>query len=141
MTQREGNPLLRTEISQPVPGEDTFAADDHILPVGCNGLEKGFGGCLHSPVDKNLRIPIQNTDVHGPGVQVNATVKLVLCGVEALEVLCRGTRRPRAAGVKRLHPSTTPWAAPRPQESTAGDTRGDWPGSGHDTSAAPVVGR
>jgi hypothetical protein len=43
MTQHEGNPLLSTEISQPVPGDETFDTDDDILAIGAMVLRKGSG--------------------------------------------------------------------------------------------------
>jgi hypothetical protein len=69
-----------------VPGEDAFDANHQVLPVGCNSLEKGLRCCLHIPMQKDLSILIQDADVHGPGMQVNATVEFVLCGVESPEV-------------------------------------------------------
>ena len=87
MTPHEGNPLLSTEISQPVPGEDTFDTDDDILAIGRDGLEKRFWGCWHVTVHQNLPNLVQDAEVHGAGVQVDATVKLVrLRGVKSHEV-------------------------------------------------------
>ena len=33
MAQDEGNPLVGAEVGQPVPGQETFDAHDHIFPV------------------------------------------------------------------------------------------------------------
>jgi hypothetical protein len=38
------------------------------------------------PVDKDLSIPVQDAEVHGPGMPVDATIKRVRLGVEAPEV-------------------------------------------------------
>jgi hypothetical protein len=86
MTQHEGNPLLRTEISQPVPGEETFDTDDNILAIGGDGLEKRFRGCWHIAVDQSLPSLVQDTEVHGAGVQVDTTIKPMRLGVESHEV-------------------------------------------------------
>jgi hypothetical protein len=86
MTQHEGNPLLRTEISQPVPGEDTFDTDDDIPAIGGDGLEQRFWGGWHVTVNENFPGLVQDAKVHGAGVQVDATVKLVLLGVKSHEV-------------------------------------------------------
>jgi hypothetical protein len=50
MAQDEGNPLLGTEIGEPIPDEHAFDGDDDILPVGFNGLEEGLRGCLQVAV-------------------------------------------------------------------------------------------
>jgi hypothetical protein len=86
MTQHEGNTRLSTEISQPVPGEDTFHTDNEVLPIGSNSLEKRFGSRLHIPVQDDLPIPIQDAEIHATGMQIDAAVKLVLLGVESHEV-------------------------------------------------------
>ena len=69
-----------------VPGEEAFHADDDVLPVGREGPEQGVGGRVHLPVEKDLPILAQDTDVHGAGVEVDATIKLVRLGVESPEV-------------------------------------------------------
>jgi hypothetical protein len=86
VAQDEGNPLLGAEVGQPVPGEDTFDADDEILPVRRNRLEKRLGCRFHIAVQHDLAVLIQDAEVHGAGVQVDATIKLVLLGVESHEV-------------------------------------------------------
>ncbi len=79
-------PFAGTEVGQPVPGEDAFDTDDQVLPVGRNGLEKRLWACGHIPVHKDLSILVQDAEVHGAGMQVDAAVKLVLFGVESHEV-------------------------------------------------------
>ena len=69
-----------------VPGEEAFDANHHVLPGGGNRLEKGARGCLHLPMQEDLSLLSQDADVHGPGMQVNATVEFVLFGVESPEV-------------------------------------------------------
>ena len=86
MSKDKGNAFAGAEVGQPVPGEDAFDADDQIVPVGRDGLEKWLWAGWHIPVHQNLAILVQDTEVHGAGVQVDATVKLVLFGVESHEV-------------------------------------------------------
>jgi hypothetical protein len=62
------------------PGEEAFDADDELLSIGRNRLEKRLGSCPHMPVARDLSILVYNTEVHRPGVQVEATVRLVLLG-------------------------------------------------------------
>jgi hypothetical protein len=58
------NPFARTEVGQPLAGEEAFDADDASGPVGCHGVEKRFWASRHMPVDKPLAILVQ--DAEGP---------------------------------------------------------------------------
>src|SRR5919109_4816484 len=86
MAQDKGNALFSAEIGQPIPGEHAFDRYDKTLPVGSNGFEEGFRSGWHIAVQQELTIVAQDTDVHGAGMQVDATVKLVLFRVESHEV-------------------------------------------------------
>jgi hypothetical protein len=86
MPEDTGKLCLGAEVGEPVPGKETFDRDDQILTIGCNGLEKWFGSRLHIPVKHDLPILIQDAEVHGASVQVDATIKFVLLGVESHEV-------------------------------------------------------
>jgi hypothetical protein len=80
MAEDEGNPRLGTEVREPVPREDTFDRDHEILAVGRNDLEQGVWAGLHITLPHDLPVSVQDADVHGPGMQGNATVEFVLCG-------------------------------------------------------------
>ena len=80
------NAFAGTQIGKPLPREDAFDADDTILSIGRNSLEKGVWPRWHIPVHKDLAILVQDAEVHGTGMQVNATIKCVLFGVESHEV-------------------------------------------------------
>jgi hypothetical protein len=54
--------------------------------MGRDGLEQGVGTGWHIPMQSHLAVLTQDTDVHGAGMQVDATVKWMLVGVEAHEV-------------------------------------------------------
>src|SRR3989441_2562204 len=86
MAQDKGDVLCSAEIGQPIPGEHAFDRYDKTLPVGSNGLEEGFRSGWHIAVQQELTIVAQDADVHGPGMQVDATVKSVLIGVKSHEV-------------------------------------------------------
>ena len=80
MTQHEGNPLLGTEISEPVPGEDTFDRHHEAVPIGRHGLEKRFRCGFHVTVHQDFPILVHHTDVHAPGMQVDtAVIRMGLC--------------------------------------------------------------
>ena len=69
-----------------VPGEETFDADHQVLAVGCKRLEKRFRPCFHVPVAQDLSLLVQDAEIHGAGVQVDTTIKLVRLRVESPEV-------------------------------------------------------
>ncbi len=62
MTQDEGNTLPSAQVSEPVPREETFHADDEVLLIRSNGLEKRFGSRLHMAVQHDLPVLIQDTE-------------------------------------------------------------------------------
>jgi hypothetical protein len=68
MAQDEGNTRLGAKVGEPVPGEDAFDADHEILSIGRNRLEKRLGCCPHIPVEQDLSLLVQDTEVHGAGV-------------------------------------------------------------------------
>src|SRR5918996_1494678 len=83
VSQHEGKALLRTEVGQPVPGEDTFDGDDKLRTIGCHDLEQGVRAGFHVALYHDLAVLVQNADVHASGVEIDAAVELVLCGVES----------------------------------------------------------
>jgi hypothetical protein len=64
----------------------SFDGHDHLFPVGRDGVEKRLRTGFHVPVQHDLTVLVEDADIHGPGVQVDATVKLMWLGVEAYEV-------------------------------------------------------
>jgi hypothetical protein len=69
-----------------VPGEETFNSDDNILPIRRNDLEQGVWLGLQMAMHHDVAVLVEDADGHGPGVPVDATVKLMWPGVEAPEV-------------------------------------------------------
>jgi hypothetical protein len=86
MSSNEGNAFMGAEVGEPIPGEQTFDADDEILPIRRNRLEKRLGCRLHMAVKNDLSISGEDAEVHRSSVEVDATVKCVLFRVEAHEV-------------------------------------------------------
>jgi hypothetical protein len=89
-------------------------------------------------MDQALTALVEDADIHGPGRQVEATIRRVRLGVKSPEILCRERRHARAAGVKLLHESATHLAEPRKQESNHDHTSEAPHGSGNHTAADPV---
>ena len=85
MAEHEGNPLLLTQVSEPVPGKHALGGDDEILAVRRDDLEERFWGGAEVPVDLNVSRLVEDTDVEGSGVEIDAAVEAVLLGVEVHE--------------------------------------------------------
>ena len=86
VSKDKGDGLFSTEIGEPLPGEHALDCDDEALTGGSNGLEARFRSGIHIAVQQDLTIMAQDADVHGTGMQVDPTVKLVVVDVETHEV-------------------------------------------------------
>ena len=82
MAQDEGDIFLGAEISKPIPDEHAFDRDDDIFLVGGNGMEEGFWRGFSVAVEDGFAGLIENTDIHGPSVQIDSTIVFVLFRVE-----------------------------------------------------------
>jgi len=85
MTQHQGDAFFSTDISQPVPAEDALYPGNHILTVRSQRLQQGFWACSEVLMEDDFPCLIQDTQVHGAGVQVDPAIELVLLGVEFYE--------------------------------------------------------
>jgi hypothetical protein len=86
MPQHDGNTLLSTESSQPVPGAETFDRHNSAVTLGRHGLETRFRSGVQVAVHKDFPVTVHDTAVQAPGMQVNTAGTWVLVGVEAHEV-------------------------------------------------------
>jgi len=86
MAEDKRDAFLGTEVGQPGPGEQAFDGDDERIARGRNGLEERVWVGLQMAVQDDLPLLVQDADVHGPSVHVNATVTLVRRGVASPEV-------------------------------------------------------
>lgn len=75
-----------TQSGQPVPRKEAVDADDQIGPGGRHGCEKRCRASRHGPVQQELPLLVQDAEVQGAGMQVDAAVNLVLLRLEAPEV-------------------------------------------------------
>ena len=82
VVENEGDVLLDTEISDPVPGEHAFDCDHDVLTEGSDDAEKSFRVCMDILVNPDSASGVDNADKHSLGMQVDATIKLVLFSVE-----------------------------------------------------------
>jgi hypothetical protein len=75
-----------TQVSQPIPREETFDRHDTRITIRRNDLEEGLGACLEVLLHQNLPSLVEEATIHRPGVEIDPTVCLMLCGVESPEV-------------------------------------------------------
>ena len=83
MSEDEGDVFLAAEVGEPVPGEDALDADDHIGAVGLDGLQKWSRFGFDVVVQNDFAVAVDDAEVHGVGVQVDATVVLMSFGVKS----------------------------------------------------------
>jgi hypothetical protein len=83
MAQDERDSLLGAEIGEPIPYEHAFDGDDDILPVGLDGPEKELRRSFAVFVEHGVALLIQDAQIHGSGVQIDAAIKFVLVGVKS----------------------------------------------------------
>src|SRR5262245_5739145 len=85
VSKDKGNPFVRTEVGQPIPGKDAFDRHNETVPTGGNGVEKRSRRGFHIAVEHDFSVVVHDTDVHTPGMQVDTAVKWVLIVVESHE--------------------------------------------------------
>jgi hypothetical protein len=83
VAEHEVDVLFVAEVGEPVPGEHALDADDESVTKRSHGTQKSVGPAGEVLVEDDVAIVVENTDVHRPGVQIDATVESVLLGVEA----------------------------------------------------------
>jgi hypothetical protein len=90
VAEDKGNLLGGAEVGDPVPGEKALDADDHVGAEGSEGLEETLfvGGDLLLTDD--VAGLIEDADGEEPGMEIDATVELVLTVVESHGVTPEG---------------------------------------------------
>ena len=86
MAKPKGHAVPGAEVGQPLPGEETCDADDQSGPGRRDSCEKRCGASRHVPVHQHLAILVQDAEIPGAGMQIDAAVTLVLLGGESHEV-------------------------------------------------------
>jgi hypothetical protein len=74
VSQDEGDLLVFAEVGQPVPGEHTLGGDDQPVAVGLDGLQEELGVGAEIFVDDDIVVLVEDADVHGSGVEIDAGV-------------------------------------------------------------------
>ena len=83
VAQDEGNVLLGAQVRQPVPAEHALHADHDAVAVGSDALEQCLGVARQIVVENDCAGTIENANVHGPCMQVDAGIKSVGLVVES----------------------------------------------------------
>src|SRR6266545_3524565 len=82
VADEEGELFLGAEVGEPVPGEHAFDADDEVLAEGSDGSEESVRAAGEVDIGDDSAGGVEDAEVHGPGVQVDASVEAVLAVVE-----------------------------------------------------------
>jgi hypothetical protein len=83
MTEDEGDVLPLAEVCEPVPTEHTLSTYNDVFSVSLDGREEGIWLCGQVAVEQDLASLVEDTDVHGPGVEIDTAVELMLFGIES----------------------------------------------------------
>lgn len=81
MAEDEGDVLVGAEIGDPVPAEETLDADDQVVSIGLDEVEKAIGLAGDLSVNDLFAVSIEDTDVHVARVQVDPTVVPMVLGI------------------------------------------------------------
>jgi hypothetical protein len=83
MAEDQREAFVSPSVGPPVPPDQAFDCDDEPFSRGGHDVQKGLRGCLHLTVHEKLATLVEDTDIPGTGMQLDATLKLVRLGVES----------------------------------------------------------
>jgi hypothetical protein len=75
VAEDEGEAVVAAGVGQPVPGMDALAADQQAVGERGDGAQEGLGLSGEVAAEAGLAVGVEDDQVQGPGVQVNAGVK------------------------------------------------------------------
>lgn len=87
MTENEVDAFPRTEVSEPVPGEDTLDRDREVFSKRSDGFQENIRIRGQVSVKKDLSFLVEYARVHVPSMNVDAAVVLVVRIVESHQAL------------------------------------------------------
>jgi hypothetical protein len=93
MTEDEGDVLPSTQVCEPVPTEHTLSTYDDVFSIRLDGFEEGVWLCRQVAVQQDLATLVEDADVHGPGVEIDTAVELMLFRIESHWGLLLSVRR------------------------------------------------
>ena len=83
MAEDKGDLVLGAEVSEPVPIEDALRRYDQVLAIGLDGFEKASAVAGKVLVKQDVALGVQNAQIKGAGMKVDAAVVLMLAGIES----------------------------------------------------------
>jgi hypothetical protein len=83
VAEHEGDSLARTQVGEPVPGEDALDPDHEVFAVRGHRLQEGLGAAAQVLVQEHLAFAVEEAEVHGLGVQIDSAVVRVAGRVES----------------------------------------------------------
>jgi hypothetical protein len=82
VSQNKGDLLGLTQVGEPIPAKQALDADDQPVAEGGHGLEKRLAAGRQVLVENDQALSIEDAQVHGSGVQIDAAIESVLSSVE-----------------------------------------------------------
>ena len=79
----EGDIHISAKISEPIPGEEAFDANDDIAAKWLDGGEELIRIGFDVLFKTDLAGLIEDAEKHGAGMEINTAIKEVLLGVES----------------------------------------------------------
>ena len=107
VSENELDAFASAQVGQPVPGEHALDGDDEIVAERHDGLQEGLRSALDVPVEQDLAVLIEDTEVHGLRMQVDSAVVLVVLSVESHRSLLK------RLGVCVFQPGYSGWSSRR----------------------------
>jgi hypothetical protein len=84
MAEHERDAFAGAQIGEPVPAEGALGGDDEVAAVGRDSLEEELGVTPQIAMEKFVAaLVIEDAEVHGASVQVDAAVVSMTAGVES----------------------------------------------------------
>ena len=78
VAEDEGDVMLGTEVSEPVPVEDALRRHDQVVPEGLDGFEEAGPVAGKVLVKQDVAFGVQNAQIEGAGMKVDPAVMLML---------------------------------------------------------------
>jgi hypothetical protein len=75
VTEDESDVVVAAGVGEPVPGMDTLAGDEQSLAEGSDSAEERFRLGGEVAAEAALAVLIEDDQVQGPGVEIDASVE------------------------------------------------------------------
>ena len=76
-------PVMGTQVSEPVPGAQALDRHDEPFARRGHGFQAGIRVGLPMAMHQDLAALVEEAEIHGTSMQVDAAVKWVLSGIKS----------------------------------------------------------